>query len=302
MAGNIKSRIHKKLLDQSEKLVKWYHEKLKGAYIPFYASFDIRDAGFKIGNVDGNIFPAGFNNICQMDKDQAPEIASEFFNSRYPKVKYMLILAEDHFRNVYYWDNVITIREILIEAGYKVDVGTISTAVNDFMTLKSFSGHETLVYKVWSKKGQLQTRKGVPDLVITNNDFSKAYSEIDFSGTEMNPLKELGWYQRKKHSYFNHYNRLICEFTQFIGEDPWLFEVPTERFSDFNIADKSNHEALSFKVDKMIKETKKKYREHNIDEKPYVFIKNNSGTYGLGVVEINSGENIRNLNYKLKRN
>ena len=32
--------------------------------LPLYSSVDIRDAGFKVGVVDTNIFPAGFNNLC----------------------------------------------------------------------------------------------------------------------------------------------------------------------------------------------------------------------------------------------
>ena len=301
MAGDIKNRIHKKLLDQSERLMNWYHQKLDGAYIPFYASFDIRDAGFKIGNVDGNVFPAGFNNICQMDRDEAPEIASDFLNRHYPKAKNLLLLAEDHLRNAYYWDNVKVISEILIDAGYEVDVGTLSMVVDNSMTLESFRGQKILIHRVWSRAGQLLTHKGVPDLVITNNDFSTAYDNVDFSATTMNPLRELGWYQRKKHCYFEHYNSLVCEFARFIGEDSWLFEVPTERLQEFNITDGSSHEILASKVDEMIEKVKMKYRKYGIDEPPYVFIKNNSGTYGLGVVEANSGDEIRSLNYKSKK-
>ncbi len=301
MAGNIKNRIHKKLLDREKQLVNWYHEKLEGACIPFYASFDIRDAGFKIGNVDGNVFPAGFNNICQMDRDQAPEIASDFLKRYHPKAGYLLLLAEDHLRNTYYWDNIIVISEILMDAGYEVDVGTLSAVVDDSMTVESFRGRKIQIHRVWSRAGQLVTRRRVPDLVITNNDFSTAYDHMDFSATIMNPLRELGWYQRKKHCYFKHYNSLVCEFAGLIGEDPWLFEVPTERLSDFNVNDKSGHEVLATKVDEVIEKTKKKYSQYGIDEKPYVFIKNNSGTYGLGVLEAGSGDEIRTLNYKSRK-
>ncbi len=300
MAGDIKSRIHKKLLDQSENLVSWYRQNLKKAYVPFYASFDIRDAGFKIGNVDGNVFPAGFNNICQLDRDQAPEIATDFLSRHYPKAKTLLLLAEDHLRNTHYWDNVIVVSEILIEAGYEVDVGVLS-AVDDSMILESFRGQKILVHKVLSRDGRLFTHKRVPDLVITNNDFSTAYDNVDFSGTTMNPLRELGWYQRKKHCYFKYYNDLVCEFAEFIEEDPWLFEVPTERLLKFDVTDQSSQETLALRVNEMIKKVKGKYEEYDLDEQPYVFVKNNSGTYGLGVVEVSGGDEIRNLNYKSKK-
>ena len=301
MEGNIKNRIHKKLLNHNEKLVKWYRGKLQGNSIPFYASFDLRDAGFKIGNVDGNVFPAGFNNICQLDRDQAPEIAADFLTHYYPKVKNLLLLAESHLRNPHYWDNVIVIREILTEAGYKVDVGVLSAAFDNSLILESFRGQKILVHKIRSREGQLLTSRGVPDLVITNNDFSTAYDNIDFSGTMMTPLRELGWYQRRKHCYFEHYNSLVYEFAELIGEDPWLFEVPTEKLLKFNITDKSILETLALKVDEMVKRIKGKYEEYGLDGKPYVFVKNNSGTYGLGILEVGNGDEMKDLNYKSRK-
>ncbi|MCJ8275583.1 MAG: glutamate--cysteine ligase, partial [Bdellovibrionales bacterium] len=51
----------------------------------------------------------------------------------------------------------------------------------------------------------------------------------------------------------------------------------------------------------VIENTRKKYKEHGIDEDPYVFVKNNSGTYGLGVVEAKSGDDVLSWNYKSKK-
>ena len=60
----MKERIHKKICESKDTLKDWYSSQTSGVYLPFYSSYDIRDAGFKIGVVDGNIYPAGFNNIC----------------------------------------------------------------------------------------------------------------------------------------------------------------------------------------------------------------------------------------------
>ena len=40
------------------------------------------------------------------------------------------------------------------------------------------------------------------------------------------------------------------------------------------------------------------YKEHNINEKPYIFLKADSGTYGMGVMPIEDPEEIMNLNRK----
>ncbi len=297
----MKERIHKKLLDHCEELIQWYNQKIQHTNVPFYSSYDIRDAGFKIGNVDGNIFPAGFNNICQVDKEHAPDLMQGFLKSHFPKVKKILLLTEDHLKNAYYWENIITIKELLIEAGYQIDVGMLSAEINEGAELESYLGRRIFVERVFSKGAQLQTRLGAPDLVITNNDFSNPYPEIDFSQTLMTPLRELGWYQRKKYSYFENYNKYALEFAQIIDEDPWLFQVQTIQFDQFDVGDEASRELLAQKVDLMIADIEKKYKEHEIKGKPYVFVKNNSGTYGLGVVEVNSGEDVRSWNYKSKK-
>ena len=297
----MKERLHQKMLDRCENLVEWYGDRLKQSDFPFYASFDIRDAGFKIGNIDGNIFPAGFNNICQMDKDSAPELIEEFFSERFPEAKKILLLTEDHLKNAFYWENVISIRDLLIESGREVVVGMLSAEVKNHIELESFSGKKIKVEKVHSEGGRLMTNQGVPDLVISNNDFSNAYPEVDFSKTLMTPRRELGWYQRKKHNYFIHYNKMVDEFSEIIDEDPWLFQVQTQRFEGFEVASDESRQKLSIEVDSMIAEIASKYKEHGVSEAPYVFVKNNSGTYGLGVVTASSGQDVDSWNYKSKK-
>jgi glutamate--cysteine ligase len=44
-----------------------------------------------------------------------------------------------------------------------------------------------------------------------------------------------------------------------------------------------------------------KYREHGLEEEPFVMVKNNSGTYGLGVVQVRSGDEVLAINYKKRK-
>jgi len=297
----MKQRIHSKILDRCEDLAAWYKGQLSGGYVPFYASFDIRDAGFKIGNVDGNIFPAGFNNICQADKEYAPEIMTKHLGSYYPNVKTILLLTESHLKNTYYWENAIAIAELLTEAGFVVEVGMISDEIGEKVEITSFSGKKIMVSRLQFEDGYLQTSTMRPDLVISNNDFSNGFEDKDFSKTLMTPMRELGWFQRKKHTYFKHYNKLAEEFARVIDEDPWLFQVSTQRFEAFDVSNEQSRFSLATQVDQMIDKIAQKYKEHDVEAKPYVFVKNNSGTYGLGVIEASSGEDVQSWNYKAKK-
>ena len=167
--------------------------------------------------------------------------------------------------------------------------------------IQSFSGKKIGVDKVESKAGKLLSSNMLPDLVISNNDFSNPYAEVDFSQTLMTPMRELGWYQRKKHDYFNHYNEGAGKFAKMIGEDPWLFQVKTGLFQGFEVGEETSRKELGVKVDQILQEVQEKYDQHGIKEKPKVFIKNNSGTYGLGVITATSGKDIQAWNYKSKK-
>ena len=54
----------------------------------------------------------------------------------------------------------------------------------------------------------------------------------------------------------------------------------------------------------MIRETlhkiRKKYDEYGIEQEPYVFVKADSGTFGMGIMTVKSGEEIYEINKKTR--
>ena len=47
--------LHRKIVDNCEAVQAWFREKGQGLAFPFYSSFDLRDAGFKLGPVDAKL-------------------------------------------------------------------------------------------------------------------------------------------------------------------------------------------------------------------------------------------------------
>lgn len=89
-------KIHKAILQNMNSLCDWFETQSKEISIPFYSSYDIRDSSFKVTNVDANIYPAGFNNICPTDKEHSPELAQLYFKKHYPGAQKILLITEDH--------------------------------------------------------------------------------------------------------------------------------------------------------------------------------------------------------------
>jgi glutamate--cysteine ligase len=141
-----------------------------------------------------------------------------------------------------------------------------------------------------------------PDLVVSNNDFSEA-KEDWAKGVHwpINPPRELGWYQRKKSQFFTFYNQLVEEFCAIAELDPFLLQVRTEEFRDFDITNDHSVNQVAERVDAMIAELRKEYAARGIQQEPFIFVKNNAGTYGLAVLKVSSGEEFKSLNYKSRK-
>ena len=301
--GSVKDVIHRQLLQNLSAAEAWFHDVRRTVDIPFYSSYDIRDSGQKVANIDANIYPAGFNNICPVDRENCGELVRTYVERHYgSNAKRILILTEEHTGNPYYWDNVATLQTIIADAGLEVKLAFPNAHDQETFTMQSASRGPVQVNDVIVRDGQISVKGFVPDLVVSNNDFSLFYDEWGPSlRTPINPPRELGWYQRKKSSYFKHYNQLCDEFARVIAMDPWLLKVDTQLFENFDISDEGSRDALANKVDTMIDRLKIEYAKRGIQDEPFVFIKNNSGTYGLGVIRVQNGLEVKELNNRTRK-
>jgi glutamate--cysteine ligase len=296
----VKELLHKQTLANMKETCAWFKNKTGGLAYPIYSSYDIRDAGYKVTNVDANIFPAGFNNICPADKETSVDLMASYITNHYgSSTQKILLVTEEHTSNPYYWDNVYTIKSLLEGAGRTLQIA-IPRELPEPLKLTSASGRELTVGSALTSGSLL--KEFTPDLVISNNDFSEAYESwaqtIDFP---MNPPRELGWYQRKKSRYFKFYNQLVNEFADVAKIDPFLLRVETEEYAHFDINSEDSRADLAKHVDQMLAALKTDYQKRGITQEPFVFVKNNAGTYGLAVVRVGSGDEVRQWSYKSRK-
>ncbi len=299
----VQDTIHRQIVRNKEKIEAWFREVRKDVDVPFYSSYDIRDFSHKITNVDANIYPAGFNNICPTDRENCGPLIKHYIERHYgADVKRLLVLTEEHTNNAYYWDNVATLKQLMEDAGLEVKLGIPRLQSGQPTMMKSASRGDVEAHAAVIQDGKISIAGFTPDVVVSNNDFSEYYAEWGNTlKTRLNPPRELGWYQRKKSTYFKHYNQLCTEFAKLIEVDPWYFTVETELFEHFDMADETSKTKLAERVDAMIARLKTEYAKRGIPDEPVLFVKNNSGTYGLAVMRIQSGADIMALNNKTRK-
>jgi glutamate--cysteine ligase len=190
---------------------------------------------------------------------------------------------------------------MLRDAGLEVRI-CLPQDLTSPVEVDSSSGNKITISPFKKDNGYLIGLDGFkPDLIISNNDFSNAYeSWAEGLKTPINPPRELGWHVRKKSDHFYFYNQLATEFSEIIGIDPWELTVQTEVVENFDVNDVDSREETAKKVDEMLAGIQKQYDKRGIKDAPTVFIKNNSGTYGLGVLGLRSGQDILSLNSKAR--
>ena len=286
---SFRDSIHQKILDNFTDVVYWFSEKTRNKPIPFYSSFDIRDSHFKIACVDANVFPAGFNNICEEDQKRTSLLIQNYLKKIHPTAKKILLLAEEHTRNLYYWDNIFVIKSLIEQAGWTVTVCVPGKQIQSSQKIITANGKKLFIHLLNKTKG---------DLIISNNDFSIQYDLPQ--GIECAPPIHMGWLTRKKHRFFEEYNLLAKEFSSLLKIDPWHLTIETERFSPFDMKSEKNLSKLKSHVEILLKSLKEKQPDV-LTEDPYLFLKNNSGTYGLGIMNISDPENLNQWSYKARK-
>lgn len=294
--------IHQKILKFRSSIDSWFRQKSAGLSFPFYSSFDIRDSGIIVAPVDANIFPAGFNNICQVDQESAVDITRKYIEIHYgTDVKSIALLAEEHTNNLYYWNNVGALLSLLTKSGYETKVA-IPKELPQPLTVTSAAGITLEVFGAIVDQGLVKIDGSSVDLIICNNDFSQSYETwIEGLKTPMNPPHTLGWHRRRKSDFFKLYNQLAFEFAELIDINPISIQVQTQLFTHFDVTSEDSRDQLAQEVDRFLIHLKKEYEDKGITQEPFAFVKNNSGTYGMAVTQVKSGDEIRNWNYKFRK-
>ena len=70
----------------------------------------------------------------------------------------------------------------------------------------------------------------------------------------------------------------------------------TDFESDVDFKNGKGMDRVAAKIDSVLERIASKYEEYEIDRKPLVFVKDNAGTYGMGIIVVDSGEAVLRLN------
>jgi glutamate--cysteine ligase len=293
------AEIVKRLSAQEMAIDAWFAEQWQGLTPLPYFSCDIRHSADKIGIVDTNLFPAGFNNLCKAYSREVSEAFQAYLSEFYPQAKTIGLLAETHTRNKFYLANIQKLQSLLQNSGHECLVTMALEPFNEPLMVPLNENAPLTIYPP-DVKGEILFLAGKKiDLLLSNNDFTSGIP-IPFTPmtSAMIPAPSLGWHKRSKSQHFKILNQLINEFASRFAFDPWLMTAYAREIDNI---DESDLNPLAEAVQHVLDAVQKKYTEYEISDPPYVFIKNNAGTYGLGVISVNSVDELLKLNRKQRQ-
>lgn len=280
----------------------WFRSQWHNHAVPFYGSVDLRNSGFKLAPVDMNLFPGGHNNLNPDFLPLAVQAAQSAVDRVCPEARNILVIPENHTRNSFYLQNVAALVHIFEQAGLKVRLGSLNPEITALTQLTAANGAVITLEPLERRGNRLVLADGFsPCIVLLNNDLSGGIPEI-LKNLEQNLMPPLhgGWAVRRKSNHFAAYDKVADDFSSLISIDPWLINPYYSTATGLDFHTRQGEDELAAKVESVLARTRAKYREYGIDHEPYVIVKADAGTYGMGVMSVKTPEEVIGLNRKAR--
>jgi len=289
-------QIETHLLERVVEIETWLRHQWQDTPAPFYSSVDLRNAGFKLAPVDTNLFPAGFNNLNPAFMPLCIQAVQSAIEHICPYANQVLLIPESHTRNTFYLESLAALQDIIRKAGFDIRIGTL---LDQSQQIELPSGRSLEMETLVRDGNKVGVKGFTPCMILINNDMSDGRPAI-LEGIEQEivPPMALGWNSRLKSGHFEHYKHVSHEFAKLIDIDPWLINPLFLRCGEIDFMKRDGEDCLSENVDALLTSIRQKYTEHGIDREPFVVIKADNGTYGMGIMTAHTIDDVRNLNRK----
>ena len=296
------NELEQRILDSTPAIERWFRLEWMEHTPPFYCSVDVRNAGFKLAPVDTNLYPDGWNNLTPEMLPLAVQAAMAAIEKICPEARNLLVVPENHTRNTFYLANVLQLKRIFHQAGLNVRFGSLSSEIKEPTTINLPTGESILIEPLMRIKNRLGLKDFDPCTILLNNDLSAGIPGIleDINEQYLLPPLHAGWSVRRKSTHFKAYEEVSKRFGKLLGVDPWLINPMFAQCGEVDFTEDKGMECLTTNVDALLAKIKRKYKEYGINEKPFVVVKADNGSYGMGIMTVRDVKDLDALNRKGK--
>jgi len=295
------NELEQRILESMPAVERWFRLEWMEHTPPFYCSVDIRNAGFKLAPVDTNLYPGGWNNLTPEMLPLAVQAAMAAVEKICPEAKNLLVIPENS-RSSFYLSNIAQLQRVFRMAGLNVKVGSIDPAIKKPTTIELPGGDTVTLEPVVRGKRRLGLKNFDPCTILLNNDLTAGAPGIleDLHEQYLLPPLHAGWSVRRKSRHFQSYEEVAKRFGKMLGIDPWLVNPMFNRCGELDFFKEEGLECLRTNVDALLTRIRKKYKEYGINEKPFVVVKADNGTSGMGIMTVRDVKDLDALRQRPK--
>lgn len=296
------NELEQRILDSMPAIERWFRLEWMEHTPPFYSSVDVRNAGFKLAPVDTNLFPDGWNNLTPAMLPLAVQAAMAAIEKICPEARNLLVVPENLTRNSFYLSNLVQLKRVFHQAGLNVRFGSLSSDIKAPTTLDLPTGESIMIEPLIRTDRRIGLKDFDPCTILLNNDLSTGIPGMleDLEEQHLLPPLHASWSVRRKSRHFKAYEEVSKRFGKLLGIDPWLINPMFAHCGEVNFAEGTGMEGLSASVDALLGKIKRKYKEYGINEKPFVVVKADNGTYGMGIMTVRDVKDLDALTRKNK--
>ncbi|MDR2154408.1 MAG: glutamate--cysteine ligase [Burkholderiaceae bacterium] len=282
------NELEQRLLDATPVIERWFRLEWMEHTPPLYCSADIRNAGFKLAPVDTNLYPDGWHHLSPEMLPLAVQAAQAAIEKICPEARNLLIVPENGKPSSFYLASLQRLREIFRMAGLNVRFGSIDPALGRNVTVALPDGEKLTLEPAQRTRYRIGLKDFDPCTVVLNNDLSAGAPGIleELREQYLLPPLQAGWSVRRKSRHFKCYEGVSKRFGKLIGIDPWLIAPLFASCGEIDIHEPSGDECLRSNVDALLTKIRRKYKEYGIAEKPFVIVKDDHGTHGMGIMTV----------------
>lgn len=292
----------KKIIDATPAIERWFRMEWQEHTPPFFCSVDMRNSGSKLAPVDTNLFPAGFHHLAAEMLPLAVQAAMAAIEKYCPDARNLLIVPGSCNRSASYLQNIASQVQIYQQIGLNVRLGSIDAGITEPTTIKLLDDSQLLFEPL--ERSANGRRVGLsnfdPCIVLLHNDLSEGIPAIleDLHEQTLLPPLHAGWAMRRKTNHFAVYDDVVKKFAKMVDIDPWMINPFHAKCTDINFEDGTGLDSLASTVSSILSKIRKKYKEYGIKEKPFVIVKSDAGTCGMGIMTVRDANEVHSLNEK----
>jgi glutamate--cysteine ligase len=291
------NELEQRVLDSMPAIERWFRLEWMEHTPPFYCAVDLRNGGFKLAPVDTNLFPGGWNNLTPEMLPLAVQAAMAAIEKICPEARNLLVIPENHQQSTFYLANIVQLQRIFHMAGLNVRIGSIDPAIKKPITVALPDGDSVTLEPVVRGKRRIGVKDFDPCTILLNTDLNAGVPGIleDLHEQYLLPPLHAAWATRRKSAHFKCYEEVAKRLGKLLGADPWLIHPMFERCGAVDLSTPSGLDHLGTQVEALLAKVRRKYKEYGIKEKPFVVVKADDGSRGMGISTMRDARSVAEL-------